>query len=464
MGELTENVNGQKPSGDLSAIIHAIKYIIFEIESFAYNYYKPVTRYSLVVLSLCSLWILTLFLVQRFTVETVILGTGGTFLLGAVLYLVMHVLNITSPPAVPRIYASDTEFLSKCLDNCPSLSATYRPPLIWGRNPHFQTGIMGICGRFSWTYPDWERRFVEGKDGATVSYEVAEPANHEQKDDVTLVIVPGFANYSHTHYIRYLVVSAQNAGYRCVIYNHVGIPGDVQLSVPRLFNYANTDDLAAVVEEASRSYPNTKMLLVGCSMGGNHVTKYISEPRSRPQQVVGGISICQGYDVYRGLRCIPRLRGWRKLYCLGFSFLMKLFIMRNRKALFTADAKLKYDLDESKIVRAKNILELDELYSRRVAGFSDVFEYYKASSSCNYLKTLSLPLVCINARDDPLIPPRYADPIREFVAHHPKVMLVETEHGGHLGFFEGGVLFPNRTSWMDKVVFELAPVMFSYQQ
>jgi len=35
---------------------------------------------------------------------------------------------------------------------------------------------------------------------------------------------------------------------------------------------------------------------IGFSMGGNLVTKYMGEPRVKPANVIGGISVCQGYD------------------------------------------------------------------------------------------------------------------------------------------------------------------------
>lgn len=44
-------------------------------------------------------------------------------------------------------------------------------------------------------------------------------------------------------------------------------------------------------------HPNTKILCVGFSLGGNLVTKYMGERASNKlPQIIGGISICQGYD------------------------------------------------------------------------------------------------------------------------------------------------------------------------
>ena len=38
---------------------------------------------------------------------------------------------------------------------------------------------------------------------------------------------------------------------------------------------------------------------------------------------------------------------------------------------------------------------------------------------------------------------------------HPKSLFVLTQHGGHLGFYEGGVV-PNRMSWLDRLVVEFS--------
>jgi abhydrolase domain-containing protein 2 len=45
-----------------------------------------------------------------------------------------------------------------------------------------------------------------------------------------------------------------------------------------------------------RRYKHTRIVCIGFSMGGNLVTKYMGEPRVKPANVIGGISVCQGYD------------------------------------------------------------------------------------------------------------------------------------------------------------------------
>lgn len=35
------------------------------------------------------------------------------------------------------------------------------------------------------------------------------------------------------------------------------------------------------------------------------------------------------------------------------------------------------------------------------------------------------------------------------------MIYVELSHGGHLGFFEGGLIYPNPVTWIDRAVISL---------
>lgn len=34
-------------------------------------------------------------------------------------------------------------------------------------------------------------------------------------------------------------------------------------------------------------------------------------------------------------------------------------------------------------------------------------------------------------------------------------MYIESHHGGHLGFYEGGIIYPNPLTWLDRVLVSL---------
>lgn len=138
------------------------------------------------------------------------------------------------------------------------------------------------------------------------------------KDDITVAICPGIGNTSESVYIRTFVHYAQCHGYRCAVLNHIGALPSVQVTASRIFTYGmfnlqnnmfylflltfilisgHTEDFSAMVENLHKKYPSTNIIAVGFSLGGNLITKYMGEKNTnKPKNVIGGISICQGYN------------------------------------------------------------------------------------------------------------------------------------------------------------------------
>lgn len=52
-----------------------------------------------------------------------------------------------------------------------------------------------------------------------------------------------------------------------------------------------------MLQNLVEKHPNTKIVCIGYSLGGNLVTKYLAERGSNKMpNIIGGISICQGYN------------------------------------------------------------------------------------------------------------------------------------------------------------------------
>lgn len=63
----------------------------------------------------------------------------------------------------------------------------------------------------------------------------------------------------------------------------------------------HTDDYHMMLQSLIEKHPNTKIICIGFSLGGNLVTKYLGEPNklggpNKLANIIGGISICQGYN------------------------------------------------------------------------------------------------------------------------------------------------------------------------
>jgi hypothetical protein len=73
----------------------------------------------------------------------------------------------------------------------------------------------------------------------------------------------------------------------------------------------------------------------------------------------------------------------------------------------------------------------------------DVDEYYESQSSIRAMPDVAIPMLCLNARDDPLIDPSLVNSGINAAKANPNVITVLTSHGGHLGWVHGW-----RKQWM----------------
>lgn len=134
---------------------------------------------------------------------------------------------------------------------------------------------------------------------------------------------------------------------------------------------------------------------------------------------------------------------------------MKSIILRHRHILLHDDVKRRYNLKEREIIAAATLPELDDAYTRKVHNFKSVSELYQWSSCVNYLQDINTPMIFINARDDPIVPEALLRPVRQFASEHSNALYLELAHGGHLGFYEGGLVYPNPVTWLDRTLVAL---------
>lgn len=106
------------------------------------------------------------------------------------------------------------------------------------------------------------------------------------------------------------------------------------------------------------------------------------------------------------------------------------------EGLFRAESK---KFDWKLATNAKTVRDFDEAITRRSFGFPTVDAYYEASGSFRRIPGVQVPLICVQAEDDP-IAVKEAIPY-EAIRRNENVLLLTTKSGGHLGWVamgEGG--------------------------
>ncbi|KAJ8688314.1 hypothetical protein QAD02_024109 [Eretmocerus hayati] len=334
--------------------------------------------------------------------------------------------------------------------------SSYKPTRLWGFSGHVQTIVHSIIGRVRCPWPIGERVHIKLQDDTTLTYDLYQPLTTGHEDDVTIAICPGIGNSSECVYIRTFVHFVQCHGYRCAVLNHVGALSSVKVTSPRIFTYGHTDDYNIMLRNLLEKHPSTKIVCVGFSLGGNLVTKYLGEQGpNKLHNIIGGISICQGYDAIEGTKFLLNWTNFRRFYLYFMTESVKNIILRHKNVLLSEEVKQKYNLIEKDIVSAATLPELDDAYTRKVHNFKSVKELYKWSSCVHYLEKIATPMVFINALDDPIVPESLLTPIKEFAATKSQTLYIELAHGGHLGFYEGGLIYPNPITWMDRTLVSL---------
>ncbi|XP_053318370.1 monoacylglycerol lipase ABHD2 [Spea bombifrons] len=386
----------------------------------------------------------------------------------AVLYVIVRCLNLKSPTASPELVFQDTALNRFLLKSCPLLTKEYIPPLIWGKSGHIQTALYGKMGRVSSPHPYGQRKYLTMSDGATATFDLFEPlAEHCTGDDVTIVICPGIANHSEKQYIRTFVDYAQKSGYRCAVLNHLGALPNIELTSPRMFTYGCTWEFGAMVNYIKKTYLETRLIVVGFSLGGNIVCKYLGEAPASQERVLCAVSVCQGYSASRAQETFLQWDQCRRFYNFLMADNMKKIILSHRHALFGDINKNNLTFDPSDLSRlytATSLMQIDETVMRKFHGYKTVKEYYEAESCVRYLHNIHVPIMLVNAVDDPLVHESLLSIPKTLAAKKENVMVALPLHGGHLGFFEGAVLFPEPLTWMDKLLVQYSNAICQWEK
>src|SRR5690606_10409434 len=92
-------------------------------------------------------------------------------------------------------------------------------------------------------------------------------------------------------------------------------------------------------------------------------------------------------------------------------------------------------VDLTNIPRMKELMDFDEYYTSAFHNFTNAMDYYKQSSSKQFLSNIQIPTLLINAENDPFLsetcfPEKISDQSEYFY-------FIKTKFGGHAGFTGG---------------------------
>ncbi|KAL6616450.1 hypothetical protein ACP70R_038720 [Stipagrostis hirtigluma subsp. patula] len=340
---------------------------------------------------------------------------------------------------VELVFHPASEIYHRVASKCRILHGRYLATP-WLASPHLQTLFLGISGRPpSFTY---KRQLYTVRDGGTIALDWLLASDLEaadgfiSKDASTplVVVVPGLTSDSAAAYVKHLVYSMASKGWNVVVSNHRGL-GGVSITSDCFYNAGWTEDIREVINYLHHRYPKIPLFCVGTSIGANILVKYLGE-EGENTPVAGAASICSPWDLLIGDRFISR-KFVQRIYDKALAIGLKGYAKLHQPVL----ARL---ANWEGIRKSRSIREFDHHATCIVARYETVDTYYRRCSSASFVGNVSVPLLCINALDDPLCT-REAIPWDECRANK-NIVLATTPNGGHLAFFQG--LTAGRLWWV----------------
>ncbi len=242
-------------------------------------------------------------------------------------------------------------------------------------------------------------------------------------DRPTLIISHGLEGSSRRHYVLGFTKKAIQDGFDVLAWNYRSCSGEMNRS-KRFYHSGASDDLEEMIQLLT-SRGAQDIYLAGFSLGGNLTLKWLGEKGENPPK---GIRKAVVFSVPLHLssssQTLAKLENW----------------MYTNRFLNTLVAKVQQKaqqfpglIAEEKLSSIKTLWDFDEIVTGPLHGFEGAEDYYQQSSSIFYLPAIKVPVLIVNAANDPFLSAQCFP--KELVASLENVFLEVPKEGGHCGFY-----------------------------
>jgi hypothetical protein len=203
----------------------------------------------------------------------------------------------------------------------------------------------------------------------------------------------------------------------------------------RPYHAGCSDDVRAVLHTAHRWSPQSPLVLLGFSLGGNIVLKLAGEAADAP---------VPGLKLVAALAPPIDLMLCSQMISLPHNWFYERHFVRELLELTRRRHRCHPDLPRVQFPRPLALRTYDDLYIAPRCGFASADDYYRRASSLPYISRIQVQTLILTSRDDPFIAVGPFESLSPSAAVEVRIF----DRGGHLGFLgwdgNGGVRWAER--------------------
>lgn len=250
-------------------------------------------------------------------------------------------------------------------------------------------------------------------------------------DGSLVIILHGLEGSIHSHYAIAITKALHQQGYQVLFMHFRGSTG-IENKLDKTYHSGETMDLSAVIQHAIQTTGKPVFGAIGYSLGGNVLLKWLGEQSSK-STLQRAVTISTPYV----------LDDAAKRMNTGLSRIYQRYLLRSLYKSYSRKYQHRPSPLNVDVHQLKDFESFDNQVTAPLNGFAGSEEYYRLSSSRQYLKQITTKTLLIHAKDDPFMF-EATIPTEEDLS---KSMTLEiADHGGHVGFMTG-TLKPKR--WLE---------------
>ncbi len=313
-------------------------------------------------------------------------------------------------------------------------TSTYRARGIF-RNAHINTiypaifrKVKGLC---------YERERISTRDGDFLDLDWS-PVGSKK----LALILHGLEGGADRPYVRGMARYFNRKGRDALGLNFRGCSGEPNRKL-RSYHVGETNDLRRVLAHCIDNRKYESIVLIGFSLGGNVLLKYLGEqPEEVPPEVRAGVAFSVPCHVESANREIDRWHNWP--YRQRFMGSLNAKILEKAQ-LFPQRVSIPHPLP-------RDFGTFDDVFTAPIHGFRDAQDYWAQNSSLQFLPKLARPALLVSALDDSFLSSK-CYPF-ELAKGHSRLFLETPRQGGHVGFVSRG-----ETYWSEHRAYEFVEEM-----